>query len=71
MLNFNESRSHELDAFSSNINALAESIDCGLRLFMCDETLFCRCVIMADVVGFDDAITLDVLGLCYQNLILQ
>lgn len=65
MLSLNRSRSDdEFDAFSSNINALAESMDCGRRLLIC-EPLFCRWVIIVDDVGVDVLNIFDAVAVCY------
>lgn len=55
VLNFNKSRSYDIAAGSSNINARADdNMDCGRRLCTNDDTLFVRCVIVVDVDGDDD-----------------
>lgn len=67
VLNFNESRSYKdcVNVGSSNINARADNIDCGLRLVISEETLFVRCVIVVEGVGDGDAFAFcDVDGFC-------
>lgn len=67
VLNFNKSRSYDADDDdgSSNINARADSIDCGRRLCTNDDTLLVRWVIVDDDdVGDEVTIDVDTLGFC-------